>query len=77
MVFIGNQKRPQKNPVVIKKLDARIEDMTGLSTISAERLQIVNYGIGGQYEPHFDFYNQKYKMKRGNRIATILFYVFS
>lgn len=29
--------------------------MTGLSTDTAEELQVVNYGIGGHYEPHFDF----------------------
>lgn len=29
--------------------------MTGLTTDTAEELQVVNYGIGGHYEPHFDF----------------------
>lgn len=39
----------------LSKIKQRLEDITGLSTESAEPLQLVNYGIGGQYEPHFDF----------------------
>lgn len=29
--------------------------MTNLTMDTAEELQVVNYGIGGHYEPHFDF----------------------
>jgi len=35
-------------------LDTRIESLTGFSTKTAERYQIVNYGLGGHYLPHHD-----------------------
>ena len=43
-------------------------------------LQVSNYGIGGHYEPHFDFARREEKnafasLGTGNRIATWLFYV--
>lgn len=38
----------------------RVSDMTRLSVVTAEELQVVNYGIGGHYEPHFDFARVKY-----------------
>lgn len=40
---------------VIARISQRVADMTGLSMISAESFQVLNYGIGGHYEPHFDF----------------------
>lgn len=40
---------------VIARVVQRTADMTGLDMDSAEELQVVNYGIGGHYEPHFDF----------------------
>ncbi len=33
----------------------RVGDITGLDMDTAEDLQVVNYGIGGHYEPHFDY----------------------
>ncbi|KAJ1521335.1 hypothetical protein ONE63_003011 [Megalurothrips usitatus] len=58
----------------------RVEDMTGLTCTTAEELQVVNYGIGGHYEPHFDFARRGEKnafksLGTGNRIATTLFYM--
>ncbi|KAF4804947.1 Prolyl 4-hydroxylase subunit alpha-3 [Turdus rufiventris] len=41
---------------VVRALDTRIAAVTGLDLRPpyAEYLQVVNYGLGGHYEPHFD-----------------------
>ncbi|XP_027536749.1 prolyl 4-hydroxylase subunit alpha-3 isoform X2 [Neopelma chrysocephalum] len=41
---------------VVRALDRRIAAVTGLDLRPpyAEYLQVVNYGLGGHYEPHFD-----------------------
>lgn len=64
----------------VEDIARRVEDMTGLTTETAEELQVVNYGIGGHYEPHFDFARKEEtnafkSLGTGNRIATVLFYV--
>jgi len=40
---------------VVDRVGKRISTVTGLNLQTAEELQIVNYGLGGHYEPHFDF----------------------
>ncbi|KAL2094406.1 hypothetical protein ACEWY4_009125 [Coilia grayii] len=61
----------------IDKLNRRMSDATGLDMTAAETLQVANYGIGGQYEPHFDskLANDPDLALKGNRIATILIYM--
>ena len=44
-----------EHDIVVERICDRIHLMTGLNLDTAEELQIVNYGIGGHYEPHFDF----------------------
>lgn len=39
----------------LKYLTSLLTTVTNLSMSTAEEWQIANYGIGGQYEPHFDF----------------------
>ncbi|XP_016100251.1 prolyl 4-hydroxylase subunit alpha-1a isoform X2 [Sinocyclocheilus grahami] len=65
---------------VVDRINQRIEDITGLNVKTAEELQVANYGVGGQYEPHFDFGRKDepdaFKaLGTGNRIATWLFYM--
>uniref|UniRef100_A0A8B9KXV3 procollagen-proline 4-dioxygenase n=1 Tax=Astyanax mexicanus TaxID=7994 RepID=A0A8B9KXV3_ASTMX len=65
---------------VIERINQRIEDLTGLEMDTAEELQVANYGVGGQYEPHFDFGRKDEpdafkELGTGNRVATWLFYV--
>lgn len=63
----------------IADITKRVTDMTGLSMELAEQLQVVNYGIAGQYDLHFDFAlddDLTYEdINIGNRIATVLIYV--
>ncbi|XP_067670893.1 prolyl 4-hydroxylase subunit alpha-1-like isoform X2 [Haliotis asinina] len=65
---------------VVARINARMEAITGLSMETAEELQVANYGLGGHYEPHFDFARREEKdafksLGTGNRIATFLFYM--
>ncbi|XP_071379446.1 prolyl 4-hydroxylase subunit alpha-1-like [Centroberyx affinis] len=65
---------------VVDKINQRIEDITGLDVTTAEELQVANYGVGGQYEPHFDFGRKDEpdafkELGTGNRIATWLLYM--
>ncbi|XP_013880673.1 prolyl 4-hydroxylase subunit alpha-3 [Austrofundulus limnaeus] len=65
----------------VEKLDQRISLITGLNVKhpSGEYLQVVNYGIGGHYEPHFDHATSPsspvFKLKTGNRVATFMIYL--
>ncbi|XP_023930564.1 prolyl 4-hydroxylase subunit alpha-1 isoform X5 [Lingula anatina] len=64
---------------VIKRVNQRIKDVTQLDMTMAEDLQVANYGIGGHYEPHFDFARKQeetaFDYIHGNRIATWLNYM--
>ncbi|XP_040047147.2 prolyl 4-hydroxylase subunit alpha-3 isoform X1 [Gasterosteus aculeatus] len=65
----------------VGKLDNKISVLTGLNVKHpyGEHLQVVNYGIGGHYEPHFDHAtlpsSPVFKLKTGNRVATFMIYL--
>ncbi|CAJ0579739.1 unnamed protein product, partial [Mesorhabditis spiculigera] len=65
---------------VVARVNRRIGDMTNLNQDTSEDLQIANYGLGGHYDPHYDFARKEEKnafksLGTGNRIATVLFYM--
>ncbi|XP_051902808.1 prolyl 4-hydroxylase subunit alpha-2 isoform X2 [Hippocampus zosterae] len=65
---------------VVARVNQRIQDITGLTVDTAELLQVANYGVGGQYEPHFDFSRKDEpdafkRLGTGNRVATFLNYM--
>lgn len=74
-----------KYDLAIETISQRIQRITGLSTQGpdAEMLQVVNYGIGGQFNPHFDFLLSRKQVDQqlndtrfmGNRILTFLIYL--
>uniref|UniRef100_A0A665VEL9 procollagen-proline 4-dioxygenase n=1 Tax=Echeneis naucrates TaxID=173247 RepID=A0A665VEL9_ECHNA len=68
----------EEDDIVIARVNQRIEDITGLTVTTAELLQVANYGVGGQYEPHFDFSRRPFDSNLkvdGNRLATFLNYM--
>ncbi|XP_012695400.1 prolyl 4-hydroxylase subunit alpha-3 [Clupea harengus] len=66
---------------IVQSLDERIHTLTGLNVHHpyGEYLQVVNYGIGGHYEPHFDHATSQssplYRLNTGNRVATFMIYL--
>ncbi|XP_078683376.1 prolyl 4-hydroxylase subunit alpha-3-like [Branchiostoma floridae x Branchiostoma belcheri] len=65
---------------LVSKLSRRVGYITGLNTDSpsAESFQVVNYGLGGLYVPHVDYFEEeqvKRIKKPGNRILTFLIYL--
>ncbi|KAG9339817.1 hypothetical protein JZ751_022484 [Albula glossodonta] len=57
---------------IIARVNQRIEDVTGLTVDTAELLQVANYGVGGQYEPHFDFSRRSFPPCVEYDLATVL-----
>ncbi|EDV30352.2 uncharacterized protein Dana_GF23245 [Drosophila ananassae] len=62
---------------VMRNIEKRIKDMTGLSMDLSEDFMLINYGIGGTYKMHYDFYvySEPLRFLRGERIVTVLFYL--
>ncbi|XP_018419280.1 PREDICTED: prolyl 4-hydroxylase subunit alpha-2 isoform X2 [Nanorana parkeri] len=66
-----------EDPVIVH-VNKRMQAITGLTIDTAELLQVANYGMGGQYEPHFDFSRRPFDpnlKSEGNRLATYLNYM--
>lgn len=69
--------RKEDHPL-IPRMYRRIEDITGLTSESAEPFQMANYGLGGHFHLHMDVLPDSDKYfgpDMGNRIATWLIYL--
>ena len=53
--------------------------VTGMNTEddgATEPIQVVNYGAGGHYEPHVDYFGPVMEdTNQGDRVATMLYYL--
>lgn len=54
---IGKSAWLRGNIDIAEKLRRRTADFTGLSMSYAEPLQVLNYGIGGHYDWHYDAFD--------------------
>ncbi|MCO4892221.1 2OG-Fe(II) oxygenase [Cupriavidus sp. WGtm5] len=66
---------------LIARIEARIAALTGVPAEHGEGLQILNYKPGGEYQPHFDYFNPQRPGEArqlsvgGQRIATLVIYL--
>ncbi|CAN7490595.1 2OG-Fe(II) oxygenase superfamily protein [compost metagenome] len=66
---------------LIARIEARIAAVTGVPAEHGEGLQILNYKPGGEYQPHFDYFNPRRPGEArqlsvgGQRIATVVIYL--
>ncbi|KAH8381797.1 hypothetical protein KR009_000249 [Drosophila setifemur] len=64
------------NTPVMKSIGRINQYVSGLDMAGAEFMQVANYGVGGQYEPHPDYFEFNLpKQFQGDRISTSMFYV--
>ncbi len=69
-----------ENPL-IKSIEARIEEVLGYEPQVQEAIQILHYSVGGEYEPHYDYFDpaepgSQAQLKRGGqRLATLIMYL--
>ena len=65
----------------IAKLDARVAALMRMPVTNGEGLQILNYQIGGEYKPHYDYFppelpgSAAHIAKGGQRVATLIIYL--
>ncbi|KAH8372496.1 hypothetical protein KR093_011722, partial [Drosophila rubida] len=63
----------------LQRLNRRISHMTGLDVSEFKALQVANFGLGGYFEPHYDYMDGERVMAEsiaglGDRLASIIFY---
>lgn len=72
---------PVNETPFIAKLDARIASVMHWPIENGEGLQILNYKVGGEYKPHFDYFPPEdpgsavHIAKGGQRVSTLILYL--
>lgn len=66
---------------LIRRIEARIAELVEYPVENGEPIQILHYQRGGEYKPHFDYFdpalpgNQEVLTQGGQRIATLIMYL--
>ncbi len=68
-----------KDPI-LASLEKRISDLTKIPVEHGENLHVLHYGIGGEFQPHCDFFNatpggNECARYGGQRVATVVMYL--
>ena len=65
----------------IQRLENRISEMVNIPVENGEQIQVLNYSIGAEYVPHFDFFpkdttgGKRHLGRGGQRVATVIMYL--
>jgi prolyl 4-hydroxylase len=71
----------KKNDPLVKKIVKKVSNITGYPIVNLERPHIVKYNVGGEYQPHHDFFHPeqdyfKVQAERGGqRVRSFLIYL--
>ncbi|SPP80109.1 prolyl 4-hydroxylase subunit alpha-1 [Drosophila guanche] len=61
---------------IMKSIARLVAYISGFDMAGAEPMQVANYGVGGQYEPHPDYFEVNLPTSfKGDRISTSMFYL--
>ncbi len=72
---------PIEDNEFIARLDHRLADIGNLPVENSEGIQILRYGVGGEYKPHFDYFpphqtgSSAHTANGGQRVATVVMYL--
>jgi len=66
---------------LIRRIDTRVARLMNWPLENGEGLQILHYGVGGEYRPHFDYFppgdpgSSQHLAQAGQRVATLILYL--
>ncbi len=72
--------RYSKDPI-LKEIEKKIVALTGIPEKKGEAIQILSYGYGAEYRPHFDYFDPSSPggsacyHRGGQRVATVFMYL--
>jgi len=78
---LGTFLSPYSEIPAVKKIRAIMETVTGLPKKNGESIQVLRYSEGGEYKPHFDYFDPNsaggaaHYERGGQRVATLLVYL--
>jgi prolyl 4-hydroxylase len=66
---------------LVASIEKRLSAMTGMPIENGEGLQILHYGVDGEYKPHFDYFEPEeagsaaHLRRGGQRVSTLIMYL--